>query len=213
MTTVVGTDKAATAVITAVDSSVNIGFLRISPPAEHGIIFTLAGLRPRHALWAVPSRTSAFSTRKIVFPCHTCDADRRFPSGGPALLFCNDQELWLCGPASQRVCPSTLAVRRKLRRSLAENKRYGLSRSAARHKESRPSTQPASCRASEGAIGPVPPASPAASETPCTGALRASRAPACSRTPTAPAAAATSGSTRSVRRSAARRSCRGRRPG
>jgi hypothetical protein len=30
-----GTDSAATAVIVAVDSSVSMGFLRMSPPAEH----------------------------------------------------------------------------------------------------------------------------------------------------------------------------------
>jgi len=36
-------------------------------------------------------------------------------SGSPALLFSNDQELWLCGPASQRVCPSTPYVERKVR--------------------------------------------------------------------------------------------------
>jgi hypothetical protein len=37
-------------------------------------------------------------------------------------LFCSDQELWLCDPASQRVCPSTLAVLRNVRRFRCEHK-------------------------------------------------------------------------------------------
>jgi hypothetical protein len=35
-----------------------------------------------------------------------------------------DQELWLCGPASQRVCPSMLAVEPNVRRFEQENKLY-----------------------------------------------------------------------------------------
>jgi len=53
-------------------------------------------------------------------------------SGSPALLFSNDQEPWLCGPASRRVCPSTIAVARNLLREDDENKVY-TDDSAARH--------------------------------------------------------------------------------
>ncbi len=44
----------------------------------------------------------------------------QLPHGSPALLFCIDQEPWLCGPASQRVCPSTPSVGRKLREHFGE---------------------------------------------------------------------------------------------
>jgi len=37
------------------------------------------------------------------------------------------QELWLCGPASRRVCPSTNAVLRNVRTSRTESKvRHGI---------------------------------------------------------------------------------------
>jgi hypothetical protein len=49
-------------------------------------------------------------------------------SGSPALLFSNDQEPWLCGPASRRVCPSTNAVGPNVRRFASEDKSLAVCR-------------------------------------------------------------------------------------
>jgi hypothetical protein len=67
------------------------------------------------ACWSCERHTAGGQPREVALCERIAAAGRkgdcqpRVPSGSPALLFFADQELWLCGPASQRVCPSTLA--------------------------------------------------------------------------------------------------------
>jgi hypothetical protein len=95
---VTGTDRAATALITAVDTIVMNGFLDMNPPAGLIRLFSIAG-----------SRASA-NPRQKNFPRAAIAAlsdGRLVPAAQPSCSVMN-QELWLCGPASQRVCPSRL---------------------------------------------------------------------------------------------------------
>jgi len=65
------------------------------------------------------------NSRRGVMPALCAPGDQvplRQPSPLASLVFW--QELWFCGPASQRVCPSTYAVEWKLLRSRHENKMY-----------------------------------------------------------------------------------------
>ena len=102
---VTGTDIAATALSAAVDSMSGTVSWTWIPPARHYVLLDSwqpgARITTQHARIDVRFRrqkgtTTAHATAMVASP------------GNPALLFFLDQELWFCGPASQRVCPSRL---------------------------------------------------------------------------------------------------------